>query len=228
MNIKMLSMIFVASALATTSLGSVVGPNYEEDDGNDAGSTVNTSKKLNGSGQLSLLSGSLSGDSRGQGDYQDVYQILISDVEAFKLNFLGTEGGFDTMLWLFDEDGRALLGNNDSLIDGQPSPLSFLRNESTDGSFQLQNPGKYYIAISGFNSQPVSKLGSMFDLGANPFGVYAANGQGANATQNGWTQNGATGNYLLSLEGVSFIPVPAPGALALLGLAGIMGGRRRR
>lgn len=228
MNIKMLSMIFVASALATTSLGSVVGPNYEEDDGNDAGSTVNTSKKLNGSGQLSLLSGSLSGDSRGQGDYQDVYQILISDVEAFKLNFLGTEGGFDTMLWLFDEDGRALLGNNDSLIDGKPSPLSFLRNESSDGSFQLQNPGKYYIAISGFNSQPVSKLGSMFDLGADPFGVFAANGQGANATQNGWTQNGATGNYLLSLEGVSFIPVPAPGALALLGLAGIMGGRRRR
>ncbi|MDG1899992.1 MAG: DVUA0089 family protein [Phycisphaerales bacterium] len=228
MNIKMLSMIFVASALATTSLGSVVGPNYEEDDGNDAGSTVNTSKKLNGSGQLLLLSGSLSGDSRGQGDYQDVYQILISDVEAFKLNFLGTEGDFDTMLWLFDEEGRALLGNNDSLIDGQPSPLSFLRNESTDGSFQLQNPGKYYIAISGFNSQPVSELGSMFDLGADPFGVFAANGQGANATQNGWTQNGATGNYLLSLEGVSFIPVPAPGALALLGLAGIMGCRRRR
>lgn len=227
MNIKMLSLLAAATALtATSALGAIQGPNHEEDD--DAGSTVNTAKKLTGSGQLSSINGVLTGDNRGEGDYQDVYEVFISDPVAFRLNFVPTEGGFDTMLWLFGEDGRGLLGNNDSHIDGEPTPLSFLGNQSSDGSFQLVNPGRYYIAISGFNSQPVSKAGSIFNFGDDPFAVYGAQGQGANAPQIGWTQNGDTGSYFLHLEGVEFIPIPAPGALALLGLAGLRSRRRRR
>ncbi|MDG2201531.1 MAG: DVUA0089 family protein [Phycisphaerales bacterium] len=227
MNIKMLSLLAAATALtATTALGAIQGPNHEEDD--DAGSNVNNAKKLTGAGALNTITGALTGSNRGEGDFQDVYEVYISNPEIFRLQFAPTDGGFNTMLWLFDQEGRGLLGNDNSFIDGEPTPLSFLGNSSTDGSFQLVNPGRYYIAISGFNSQPVSAQGSIFNLGDDLFGVYGAQGQGANAPQIGWTQDGDIGSYFLHLDGVEFIPLPAPGALALLGLAGLRSRRRRR
>ena len=74
----------------------------------------------------------------------------------------------------------------------------------------------------------MSAQGSIFNLGDDLFGVYGAQGQGANAPQIGWTQDGDIGSYFLHLDGVEFIPLPAPGALALLGLAGLRSRRRRR
>ncbi len=227
MHCKLFSMMAaVAVMTATSAMGAVQGPQFEEDD--DAGATIQNAKKLSGSGGLMMINGALTGNSRGEGDFQDVYEVYISDPELFKLQFEAIDGGFNTMLWLFDENGVGLLGNDDSLIDNEPSFLSGLGNSSSDGLFQLENPGRYYIAISGFNSQPVSELGSIFALGDDPFAVYAANGQGAQGVQTGWTADGDTGSYSLSLEGVEFIPIPAPGAIALLALAGFGVRRRRR
>ncbi len=51
--------------------------------------------------------------------------------------------------------------------------------------------------------------------------VWVGNGYGAAGTSGTWTGT-------VTLHGVDAVAVPAPGALALLGVAGIVGARRRR
>ena len=50
--------------------------------------------------------------------------------------------------------------------------------------------------------------------------VWIGNGYGATGTSGKWTGT-------VTLHGVNVVAVPAPGALALLGLAGLAGRRRR-
>ena len=229
MNTRLSFILGAAIALSSTAaIASIHGPHFEEDD--DAGSLPEDSKKLYGDGQLLTIQGALTGGSRGQGDYQDMYQIYIAQPGEFQLRVADASFGFDTQLFLFDLEGRGMLANNDSIIDGQESLLSLLMNHSTDGTnVVVQTPGLYYIAISGFSSRPMSQNGNIFFFNPEtPFEVSGPDGQGGNAPITGWNHPGDTGGYFISLSGVNFIPVPAPGALALLGLAGLAGRRRRR
>ena len=58
-------------------------------------------------------------------------------------------------------------------------------------------------------------------------GSVAMSGSGAFYLANGWSSSGGTtSSFTVTLHGIN--AVPAPGALALLGLAGIAGTRRRR
>ena len=65
-------------------------------------------------------------------------------------------------------------------------------------------------------------LNTAISMAANPNAiVWVGNGYGAAGTSGTWTGT-------ITLVGVELAPVPAPGAVALLGLAGAIGGRRRR
>ena len=125
----------------------------------------------------------------------------------------GTAEGTDTEIALFDSNG-ILLGQNDDHGTGPANPFAF---NSLLGGLSLTNNAVYYVAVGGFNSA-------------------FANGFSA-------TAGTATGNYTLNINGVAGVAngalaagtvnwycftAPAPSALALLGLGGVVAGRRRR
>jgi len=94
------------------------------------------------------------------------------------------------------------------------------------GGFSNLNAGQRYFWPNGASSAPgTTSVGSVsftsainFSGGASDLTVWVGNGYGAQGTSGTWTGS-------VTLQGVS--QVPAPGALALLGLAGLATRRRR-
>ena len=184
--------MFCMPALATND--SQRSPGWEEVEDPEAGKELSTAQRVkddnNGQGDVLRIAGSLDGED-GQnfvgpvpGDFQDIYQIFIADPAIF---FAGTTvqvGGlteFDSMLWLMSPKGTALLANyraEDGKIFG-----SLMQNQSSDGEIDLSQigPAIYYLAISGFPSEPVTEEGDfMFQpqngqvgetVGPSPFGA---------------------------------------------------------
>ncbi|MFO0829852.1 MAG: DVUA0089 family protein [Phycisphaerales bacterium] len=221
-------------ALLATAVGAVAfiapiafaGPDWDKDLQVDAGSSLANAQIITVNGTVARIRGALTGsafDGVGAGDFQDVYLFQITDPTTFKLE--ASNGGkgidFDSCMWLFSYEGKALLGNNDAA----PGQLgSILLNQSNDGQLiTITTPGLYYVAISGFASQPLDGEtplwpDSVFTAG-NITGAFDGRFTG------NWSGDGATGSYSLDVEGVA--GVPAPGAVALFALAGLTGRRRR-
>jgi len=106
-----------------------------------------------------------------------------------------------------------------------PSPLS-LGGLLQVGGFSNLNASQRYSWANGGSSAPGTVVSSTrvlttgINMAANPTqSIWVGNGYGAAGTSGNWTGT-------ITLVGVNI--VPAPGAVALLGLAGAIGGRRRR
>ena len=214
----------VSVAIAVLATAALAGPDWEEM--GDAGPLPNSSNPAQvpiGSGALQVIAGNLSAGF-GNPDYEDMYLIYISD----PLNFMATTNlvsDFDTQLFLFDMYGRALLGNDDISAENHRSRLTNAADDNTE--VMLTEPGLYYLAISGYNNDPVSVNGPMFNQAlrteiSGPDGV----GGGPENEISGWSGAGDVGSYVISMEGVRF--APEPGVVALLAVAGIEFARRRK
>jgi hypothetical protein len=198
----------------------------------DAGATPGTAQVVSGPANTALdaINGSLpltSGVSEA-----DVFQIFISDPNAFSASTdafsLGTNN-FNTQLFLFDSTGRGVFGNDDSPTGGQTSTLpagsSFMSGRSA---------GLYYLLIDGGGRYPAdsssqlifpnftdgstaanSVVGPTGPGGANPFTQY-----------NGNSSEG--GNYSIALTGAQFVPEPSSIVLALAGAGLLCAWNRRR
>ncbi len=203
----------------------LAGPDWDKDLEKDAGSSIVTAQLVTFQGNLSTIAGKLSGTADGPGDYQDVYQIYISDPGTFLISLAAQDGGslnFDAALWLFGADGRALLGTNDS---SAKSNAPIMGNQSNAGpSVTITTPGIYYLAVSGFQSMP-----TWFGVPCFPSIVWDPGVVAGGVTygwDGDWDGNGDTGDYVMSVEGVA--GVPAPGAIALLGLLPFTSSSRQR
>ncbi len=194
--------------------GDGVGGNYQVID-NSQGAT------------LTAIVGNTDGDG---GDFVDSYLLTINDPITFTATTVGG-AGFDTMLYLFDVNGFGQVANDD--VSGI-SVRSRLVGSSNDGTGITVGVGTYLLAVTGFQMDPEDILGqTIFDI---PIGsateISGPDGSGGGSVLAQWEDNSvlgsaATGNYSVSLEGVG--PVPAPGAVTLLGATGAFaGGRRRR
>ena len=210
----------------------VVGPDWVED--GDAGPDLETAQVIDaGKGALlQRITGRLTGTAvQGEGDFVDLYQILVSDPTSLQFSTIDTDTNFQSSLWLFDESGLGLLGNVFAFnpdIAGEFGPIgSLLQNFATDETgIVINSPGIYYIAICGIGRVPVSGGNDMFFFSMSDE-VSGPDGEGGGGMLGGWAGEGATGDYEILVEGVGF--VPAPGALSLLAI-GVLGaiGRRRR
>jgi hypothetical protein len=227
---RRISIIVVCGAISSFALA---GPEWPEV--GDAGSLPGSAQVVTGGGgSLTAITGSLGGPpglpGAGVGDFQDMYLIDIKDPFAFRASTLDEHGGsadFDAQLWLFYEDGRGLLGNQDATF-GATGAL--LLNQSNDGSgAELVTPGRYLIAITGAGSVPLggpqNELMFDFTLGAGEISGADGPGGGGNPIMD-WTTPGEFGLYQIALEGVSTI-VPAPASVVVLSGLGLFVRRRR-
>lgn len=224
------------AALLTAALAAPLafaGPEWTEM--GDAGeSTGGAQSPINpGGGPLAGIKGMLEGPPppRGLGDFEDVYRIIIKDFENFSAFVVSNDSGvptFDTQLFLFDEFGFGILGNDDNSIAG-PNGESGFFNFSTDGSGDaILDNGIYFLAISGAGNVPLNAMGDPIFNFATPGEVSGADGSSGPPELFGWSGAGAIGEYTIQLTGASYFDVPAPGAAGLFALAGLTASRRRR
>lgn len=191
----------------------VAGPDWDEMNAPmEAGPLPGSAQTAIGAGTLGTIHGQLTGVLRGApsggGDFQDMYRVLVVDPAGFSLEIL-PDTDFDTQIWLFDANGMGVLANDDAFPG---NPLSAMQNEATDPGplFMLEDPGEYFIAVSGFDSDPVSgAAGPIFNQAVREE-VSRPDGPGGNAPIQDWNGPVATGSYTIKLTGVAFVP-PCPG-----------------
>ncbi|NEQ81616.1 MAG: filamentous hemagglutinin N-terminal domain-containing protein [Moorea sp. SIO2I5] len=105
--------------------------------------------------QFIFISGTISEESD-----VDLYQIFLTGGGTFSARTTeGTE--LDTQLFLFDEEGIGIYGNDDDTdCGGCAQSLLPAGNPLTP-----TEPGIYYLGISGFGVEPVSEAGDIFPDG---------------------------------------------------------------
>ncbi len=150
------------------------------------------------------------------GDSVDAYCIHIFDVGAFSATTVGGTTQ-DTQIWLFRPDGMGVSFNDDST--GLQSTVT--------GAF-VPGPGLYILAVSPYDADALDGAGAALWLDT-PFGTERApDGPGAGGPVMAWSAGPTLIPYSISLTGATYCEVPAPGALALMGLGGLVAARRRR
>lgn len=190
-----------------------------------------------GVGALTSISGNT--DTAG-GDLVDAYRIRITDPALFvattdeSLRTLAI-ADFDTRLWLFDMAGNVVMANDD--LGGAPfrswisDPALFTNGTGTVSATMPPTAlavGEYVLVISGFNNDPEDALGvDLADI-SSQFNALVGPDPAAGAFAAWETGTPGSGLYTIALEGVAYAIVPAPGALALIGLGGLVATRRRR
>lgn len=179
-----------------------------------------------GDGVLTQIIGRLTGGLRGiQTDFQDMFCINITDPAAFSAT---TVGGpvFDTQLWLFRHDGTGIVFNDNVSSTSVQSRIS---NENLQWFTQ---PGRYSLAISGFDNDPVTGIDTPLwndgprDTQRAPDGPGAQNPIVAWAT--GDVPPDAFGEYVITLTGAEFCIIPSAPTAGLLAAASLLTLRRRR
>lgn len=199
---------------------------------------------------LSTIRGQLAAIQRPQPDGStlrsldaDIYKISITLPAQFTATV--TTGGGDSVLALFDEQGRGVWFN-DNRVDSTTSTAARLGNAGIPGL----TAGHYYLGISRADggtatrrfSRPVDSSGNLLFAGPlqgsadSPAGLAERRSEAgplnSSATLAGWElfSTGASPfstAYTITLTGATYA-VPAPGALALPGVAGLLALRRRR
>jgi len=215
--------------LASGATAAVLGPEWEECMGPDAGPLPGTAQLVYDAqfdGQfVQTICGRLDGvggGASGPGDFQDMYLIYIEVPSLFSVDVQSSD--FSLQLSLFDELGNGLLSSEESMA-GAP----FLPNAATDNTgVQITTPGFYFLSVTGRSAEAQSDLGDIF-LFQDPFEVSGPDGPGGMLPIAGWDPAVGTevGDYTLALSGVTYT-IPAPGSIALLSMAGLLGTRRRR
>lgn len=203
--------ICLLSALASPALAG----GFNE--GGDAGRTIGTSQPVTGGvGPALSISGSLSGPLFGPGDFEDVYEIFISNPAAFSVSTVGA-APFDTELFLFDPAGLGLLANDDTSVAVLQSTVPNAANDGSGAAVLL--PGNYFLAITGKGNKATSNGGLLIFDQVIATEVSGPDGPGAAFVQDDWNPGtGPIGSYTIQLTGVSFIPLEPIPSLSPSGL----------
>ena len=169
-----------------------------------------------------------------QDDYVDSFCIRITDPDAFMAttsNVYDPDNftNWDTRLYLWDIDGNMIMANDDAPNDSVQSLLTqppFFPGSLVNDPGYVEYDQVYIISITGYpndamdaNNTPLATFSPFSALhGQNPAAGPFDHWENPTST--------AYGEYQIGLAGCTFC-TPAPGALALLGLAGLIGRRRR-
>lgn len=128
----------------------------------------------------------------------DMYVITICDPQHFTATTCNDETMVDTQLWLFTEDGRGVVFNDDNTTPGE-GPQSCI----TPLYVHTLPAGRYYLAVTGFNRDPLDS-GGAFLWRDGPYRVERRpDGPGRLNPIASWVgSNYITGPYRIDLTGV--------------------------
>jgi hypothetical protein len=154
-----------------------------------AGDTIATAWPLDGSGSILGVSGAITlGDA-------DMYRIHICDPANFSAR---VSGGTltDPQLFLFRPDGTGVVAADDN-----PGPGLF---PVLNGPLATSIPaGDYYIAISGWDKDPLDSSQQLLWDDAFYWPIHAPDGPGEAHPLAGWNDSsGEVGTYVISFTGV--------------------------
>jgi hypothetical protein len=207
-NFSLLTALISALALASS-----VGATPWAEVG-DAGELPATAQAPTGVGALTSITGTVPSFSSTDAD---MYRLHISVPEIFAATTVGTIGTLvDTQLFLFDVAGFGIYGR-----DNDPGTA---RTTLPAGSaLGPQVAGDYFLAISGFNRDPLSSGGLIFPSSPSDT-LFGPSGPGGLLPISGYTGLegfSGRGSYTINLTGAEFVSgeaaVPEPGTLLLLG-----------
>lgn len=214
---------WIVAALSLLSLTAPAHGDYLEV--GDSGDLPGSAQFAPTGGPLTVIRGTLSGYFDA-----DMYAVYVSNPSTFAVTTDGAlTSAYDTQLFLFDASGRGVVANDD-ISHGPYNPRSTL---PASGAYRVTTPGLYYLAISGWDRDPMSAGGEIFNddqiynapVGPNgPGGALALSGWNGDASGNGgW---GAYGIYLTGAQVASAVPEPGVAMLLVFGAA--LASRRRR
>jgi MYXO-CTERM domain-containing protein len=224
-------------SLATAGLLTAAASAQSWTESGDAGDIISGVQMTVGAGALTTISGAT--DTAG-GDIVDAYCISITDPGSFYATLNSAIDGsavasWDTRLWLFDSAGNILLGNDDTNGAGlqstisDPSTFTALTTGAVNptASGISLTAGDYILVVGGYNTDALDASGGQIITLSSSFSELHGPNGGAGPLAS-WTTGFSSGSYTVALSGAAYCQVPAPGALALLGLFGVAGTRRRR
>lgn len=141
---KKIALLTAVSVLSTVLFsGHAQAVTFTETD--DAGETLSTAQVIPSEPlPLESISGTLAGDA-------DLFQIFLTGGQTFSATTVGG-ANFDTQLFLFNADGFGVYFNDDS-SGTQQSTLP------ASSQFTPTTSGIYYLAVSGFDYNPVNEDG---------------------------------------------------------------------
>ncbi len=208
-----------------TASAAWAGPDWKEGflGATDAGPLPFSAQLISGSPFLSPLhtiSGQLGANGLvGPGDFQDMYGIYITDINGFRATTdtgidLDAFTSFNSQLFLFDASGSPIAASDGAGPGATLTIPSIIRPFLT--------PGMYFLAISGFDSDPVDGLSAPLFPNVTGVTVPPSNFNPIG----GWTTGSIGGSYTIALEEAAF--VPGPGGLAIVVAASVATSRRRR
>ena len=208
-----------------TTLGTAFGVTW----GSPTGGTRPGSTQTSGFGMQA------SGNA-GVGGWAGTQGALLSDITGVSLNYYNASGGLGGGFRVYmDVYSPTAQGNNEGYLQFD---LSYLLPSQIGG--QWNSTGNYLTGAAGsawYSPIASNSGGAPYNPLGNPFGTPSSGNNyqtwaQIQTTLAGWSvmqigiinDSGAT----VSINNFSVSFVPAPGAVALLGLAGAFGGRRRR
>lgn len=118
----------------------------------------------------------------------DMYLLYINDPAAFSASTVGG-ATFDTQLFLFFPDGRGVTHDDDTATP-----------QSAISGTNVPHPGLYYLAISGYNADPIASGGFIWNN--NPFAIERQpDGPRRLESVTAWSGTGGLGSYTIALTG---------------------------
>lgn len=223
--------VILASAIGANAWA---GPVWDVDYTEDAGQLAGTAQRITSSlSPVINIYGRLGGSGFVSSDFVDLYEIEITNPTLVSISTAGGDAGgsaeFDSQLFIFKRKGgngnnvraAALRGNNDA---GPGNHGSRIGNENDPNSaYTLLNPGFYYLAIAGVGTNAVDGNGNAIWPNLSTPGLTVS---GNEVFLEDWAGSGEAGEYHIRLLAVGG-NAPSPGAIALIGLAGLVKRRRR-
>jgi hypothetical protein len=160
--------------------------------GGDAGDLPETAQST-GSDPITKIRGTIGG-----ANDVDVYAIYISDPDAFSATTIGGTT-LDTALWLFDEDGKGVVYNDDN-----PDATTGFQSRIDNRTNCITQPGRYYLAVSIFTRRAAGCGDGLIWATTPARGVRCPDGPESTSRVGGWSgTSSSTGRYIIFLTGVS-------------------------
>ncbi len=243
--------IWLSGAVTVALIACASAQTWDEtaDGGGDAGDLPGTAQVVSGNPNTPLTR--ITGRMARNGEV-DMFAILICDPANFYAHTGSTtETTYDSKLVLFDNQGRPLWMNDDRpeepAITGLPpngvgslrsyigggASAGFYRSSDTpttagSATWSLPGPGLYYLAISHWQINLRVGASDIFHESSPYNPIYAPKAAVANSVIDNWAGlTTATGSYTIHLNGACFVPEPASMMALGVGLAGLLGLRRR-